>query len=168
MENTSEFELIDKAWRGDKACRENLAKEARVRLRGYVLRLTMDEDLAGDIVQESMFEMFKGFNKLKKPESFWPWLYKIALNKIRSHYGHKWRHKAKSLSDTGYDIHAKDGPDGLAEVVTAEWKDIVLKSMRQLEPRHRAVLSMRCYDQMEFAQIAKIMGCSQLGARALF
>jgi len=170
MENKDkdEFELIEKARLDDKACRERLAEEAGVRLRGYVLRLTMEEDLAGDIVQESILEMFKVFGKLKNVESFWPWLYAIAFNKVRSHYGRKWRHKTVSLSDTGYDIRAKDGPDGLAELVTAEWKQIVLKSMGQLEPRHRAVLAMRCYDQMKFAQIAKIMGCSEFGIRALF
>ena len=170
MENKDkdELELIEKARLGDKACRENLAKEAKVRLRGYVLRLTMEEDLAGDIVQESILEMFKVFGKLKNVERFWPWLYRIAFNKVRSHYGRKWRQKTVFLSDTGYEIRAKDGPDGLAEMVTAEWKQIVLKSMGQLEPRHRAVLAMRCYDQMKFAQIAKIMRCSEFGIRALF
>jgi len=169
MDNETDYsELIEEARQGDRECRERLAEEARVRLRGYVLRLTMAEDLAGDIVQETILEMFKSFGKLRRTQSFWPWLYGIAFNKVRSHYGRKWRHKTVSLSDTGYDIRAKDGPDGLAEVVTAEWKQIVLKSMRQLEPRHRAVLAMRCYDQMKFAQIAKIIGCSELGVRALF
>ncbi|HIJ70816.1 MAG TPA: sigma-70 family RNA polymerase sigma factor, partial [Planctomycetes bacterium] len=168
IDKKNSFELIDMARRGDKACRERLAEEARVRLRGYVLRLTMEEDLAGDIVQDSILEMFKEFGELKNVESFWPWLYRIALNKVRSYYGRKWRHKTVSLSAAGCDIRAEDGPDGLAAVITAEWKQIVLKSMKQLEPRHRAVLSMRCYDQMEFNQIANIMGCSRLGVRALF
>ena len=168
IDKKNSFELIDMARRGDKACRERLAEEARVRLRGYVLRLTMEEDLAGDIVQDSILEMFREFGELKNVESFWPWLYRIALNKVRSYYGRKWRHKTVSLSAAGCDIRAEDGPDGLAAVITAEWKQIVLKSMKQLEPRHRAVLSMRCYDQMDFHQIADIMGCSRLGVRALF
>ena len=88
MDNKDQVELIEKARQGDRQSLERLAEEARVRLRGYVLRLTMDDDLAGDIVQESILEMFKIFGKLKRTESFWPWLYGIAFNKVRSHYGY--------------------------------------------------------------------------------
>jgi hypothetical protein len=44
----------------------------------------------------------------------------------------------------------------------------VLRSVGQLEPRQRAVLTMRCYDRMSYEQISATMGCSQLGARAMF
>ena len=168
MDDKDQVELIEKARQGDRQSLERLAEEARVRLRGYVLRLTMDDDLAGDIVQESILEMFKIFGKLKRTESFWPWLYRIAFNKVRSHYGYKWRHKTVSLSHEDCHIKAEDSHDGLAELVAAEWKQIVVKSMRQLQPRHRAVLAMRCYDQMKYSEIAKTMGCSEFGVRALF
>jgi RNA polymerase sigma-70 factor (ECF subfamily) len=169
MSNDTEFlELIEKARCGDRVCSERLADEVRVRLQGYALRLTMNEELSDDIVQESILEMFKTLGKLKKMERFWPWLYGIAFNKVRCHYDRKQRHKTVPLSYGTYDIRAKDGPDGLAELVTAEWKQIVVKSMEQLAPRHRAVLAMRCYDQMKYSEIAKIMGSSEFGVRALF
>jgi len=40
--------------------------------------------------------------------------------------------------------------------------------MQELEPRHRAVLTMRCYDRMAYGEIAKLMDCTELGVRALF
>jgi hypothetical protein len=58
--------------------------------------------------------------------------------------------------------------DVLAELVTAELKQNVMRAVCELEPRQRAVLTMRCYDQLSYAQISEAMGCSQLGARALF
>ena len=91
-------ELIRKARLGDKASMSRLAEVARVHLREYVLRLTLQEDLTEDIVQETILEMFKVFDKLKKADRFWAWLHGIAFNKIRSHYGKKWRHKTTSLS----------------------------------------------------------------------
>lgn len=167
-DNTDYIELVKKAQLGDKESLNRLAGVAKVRLSEYVQRLTLQDDLTQDIVQESILEMFKVFNKLKKADRFWSWLYGIAFNKIRSHYGRQWRHKTVSLSDAGCDIAGLNSPDGLAELVADEWKQIVVKSIRELEPHHRAVLNMRCYDQMAYSQIAKIMGSTEFGVRTLF
>ncbi len=167
-DNEDYIELVEKAGCGDKESLNRLAEIARVRLREYVLRLTLDEDLAEDIVQESILEMFKVFEKLKMAERFWPWLYGIAFNKVRGHYGQQWRHKRVSLSAAAGGIAEKDSNDALADVISQELKEIVLRSMQELEPRHRAVLTMRCYDQMAYSEIAKLMGCTELGVRALF
>jgi len=169
MDNNRElFELVKKAQLGDKECLNRLAEAARVRLREYVQRLTLQEDLTEDIVQESILEMFKVFDKLKKTDRFWSWLDGIAFNKVRSYYGNRWRHKTVSLSDVGCEIAETNSPDGLADMVTAELKQVVVKSMARLQPRYRAVLTMRCYKGMKYSEIAELMKCSEFGVQALF
>ena len=161
-------ELIKKAQLGDRECLSRLAEVARVHLREYVLRLTLQEDLTEDIVQESILEMFKVFDKLKKADRFWAWLHGITFNKIRSHYGRQWRHKTISLSEVACEIATEDSQNALADMVNRELKQIVLRSMRELSPRHRAVLTMRCYKDMAYSDIAMLMGCTEFGAQALF
>jgi len=165
---TDYIELVKKAQLGDRQCLNRLAEAAREHLKEYVQRLTLEQEVTDDIVQESVLEMFKVFNKLKKTDRFWYWLDGIAFNKVRSYYGRRWRHKTVSLSDLGYEIAETNSPDGLADMVTAELKQIVLKSMRRLQPRHRAVLTMRCYRGMKYSEIAEIMKCSEFGVQALF
>ncbi len=160
--------MVEKARLGDKECLSRLAELARGPLNQYVLRLTLDRDVAQDIVQEVVLEMFRLFGKLKKAERFWSWLYGIAFNKVRSHYGEKWRHRTVTLSADGFENHAATTDDALAEMVGREFKQIVLKSMHELEPRHRAVLTMRCYDRMAYSEIATIMGSSEFAVRSLF
>lgn len=160
--------MVKKAQLGDKECLNRLAEAARVRLREYVQRLTLQEDLTEDIVQESILEMFKVFDKLKKADRFWNWLDGIAFNKVRSHFGRRWRHKTVSLSDAECEIAETNSPDGLADMITAELKQIVVKSMGRLQPRHRAVLTMRCYKGMKYSEIAELMKCSEFGVQALF
>lgn len=162
------IELVKKAQLGEKDCLNSLAEVARVRLREYIYRLTLREDLTEDIVQESILEMFKVFDKLRDAERFWSWLYGIAFNKVRNRYGKQWRHRTISLSDMRSEIAGPNSPDGLADVIAAEWRQIVIKSIRELEPRHRAVLTMRCYDQMAYSEISRIMDCTEIGVRALF
>ena len=106
-------ELVKRAQLGDRESLNRLAEAARVHLREYVLRLTLQEDLTQDIVQESILEMFKVFDKLKNAERFWAWLDGIAFNKIRSHYGRQWRHKTISLSEISQS-HQK--------IITAPWQ----------------------------------------------
>lgn len=169
MINDKEYaEWVKKAQLGDKECLNRLAEVARVHLYEYVLRLTLEEDLTQDIVQECILEMFKVFQKLKRADRFWAWLDGIAFNKIRSHYGRQWRHKTISLSRTGFDMAAADSQAVVADIVHQELKEIVLQSMRELEPRHRAILALRCYREMPYSEIAKLMGCTEFGAQSLF
>ena len=171
------LELVEKARLGDRECLNRLAERARVRLHEYVYRLTLQEDLTQDIVQETILEMLRLFGKLRQTDRFWGWLHGIAFNKVRNHFGRQWRHKTRSLSEIGdIELPARDdelpghrrSSDALAEAVTGELKQIVLRCIESLEPRHRAILTMRCYDQMSYADISRLMDCSEIGARALF
>ena len=58
MEMQADYiELVEKARGGDRQSLNQLAAVARERLRTYVYRLTLKEDLTQEIVHESMLEM---------------------------------------------------------------------------------------------------------------
>jgi RNA polymerase sigma-70 factor (ECF subfamily) len=173
------LELVRKAQLGDRDSLTRLAEAARVRLHEYVFRLTLQEDLTQDIVQETILEMLRLFGKLRQTDRFWGWLHGIAFNKVRNHFGKQWRHKTRSLSQIDDDclttrdsnsdgFGQRPSDDVLADVVTEELKQIVLRCIEALEPRQRAILTMRCYDRMSYSDIGKLMDCSEIGARALF
>ncbi len=167
-ESKDHIPLVRQAQQGHPEARGDLLRIVEPRLTEYVGRLTLDRDLTTDIVQESITEMLKIFDTLKDPERFWCWLYTITLNKLRTHYRQRWKRKEAARSAVQEDWARARSQDVLAELVTKELKEIVVRAIGQLEPRQRAVLTMRCYDQMSYAQISIVMGCSQLGARALF
>lgn len=162
------IKLVADAQDGDQASFEQLAEVAQERLRVYVYRLTLRDDVAQDIVQETMLEMFKVLGKLKDVERFWSWLYGIAHNKLRRHYRTANRQKAVPIEDIDHARLTKDSKEGLEKLVGEELKRTVVSAMSGLKQRHRAVLTMRCYDQMKYSQIAETLGCSEFGARMLF
>jgi RNA polymerase sigma-70 factor (ECF subfamily) len=167
-ENSELVELVERARAGDKECLETLAEQASKRLYEFVYRLTMQEDLARDVVQETIVEMLQVFNKLRHVERFWYWLYGIAYNKLRRQYSKRKRHRAASLSEIPCELQGKPGDETVANVVSDELRQIVMQAMQTLDPRHRAILTMRCYDQLSYADIAGLMDCTEFGARALF
>lgn len=128
--STDDVELVRKAQQGDRDSLDRLAETARVRLHEYVLRLTLDEDLTQDIVQETMLEMLRIFKKLRTDEKFWHWLGGIAFNKVRRHYGKQWRRRTLRLDQGARQPEAGCVNDTLTEVVTDELKQIVLKSVQ--------------------------------------
>ncbi len=163
-----QIELIRRAQLGDKQCLGQLAQQARERLRTYVYRLTQRDDLAQEIVQESLLEMCKVLGKLKKADRFWPWLYGIAINKLRRHYRTEQKQQRLAVSGAERRGTLKERQDGLENLVSEELKQIISTAMQKLRTRHKAVLIMRCYDGMTHSEIAESMGCSEFSTRMLF
>ena len=163
-----QIELIERAQRGDRQCLGQLAQQARERLYTYVYRLTQQDDLAQEIVQESLLEMCKVIGKLQKSDRFWPWLYGIAINKLRRYYRTEQAQRRVAISSMKHKSTAKERQDGLENLVSEELKHIVSGAMKKLRTRHKAVLVMRCYDGMPYSDIAESMGCSEFSTRMLF
>lgn len=73
-DNREYIELVKQAQLGERGSLDCLAELVRGRSYAYVYRIVLQDDLAQDIVQESMLEMFKIFGKLDRADRFWPWL----------------------------------------------------------------------------------------------
>lgn len=87
MSNKNDYiELVKQAQLGDEKSVNRLAELGRGRLHAYIYRLTLDEDLTQDIIQESMLEMLKFLKKLERADRFWPWLFRIAGNNLHDHW----------------------------------------------------------------------------------
>ncbi len=169
MEKNSDYvQLVTQAQLGDKECLNRLAEAVNERLYTYVYRYTLSDELTEDIVQESILKMLEVLNELKEADRFWPWLFKIALNKI---FGHRRaEHKRRTVSNpaAGLGDVQRQRQTAIANVVGQELKEIVFSAMQQLKPKHRAVINMRCYDEMGYSEIAKTIGCSVFAAQMLF
>ncbi len=168
VQQSCQSELIRRAQHGDKQCLEQLAGQVRERLRTYVYRLTQQDDLAQEIVQETLLEMCKVLGKLQNNDRFWPWLYGIAVNKLRRHYRTEQTQKRLAVSSAKRKGRFNDRQDGLENLVSEELKQIVSGAMKKLRTRHKAVLIMRCYDGMTHSEIAESLGCSEFSTRMLF
>ena len=137
-------------------------------MRVYVYRLVLDEESTQDIVQESMLEMFKILGKLKKVEMFWSWLYGIALNKVHRHYRDQRHYRQRPGAESGYGSGQEGEQEGIEKILSRELRQIVSTAMGQIKTEHRAILTMRCYDEMAYSEIAESMGCSEFAAKMLF
>ena len=54
------------------------------------------------------------------------------------------------------------------EEISKEMRDFIFKAIRELKPKYRQIIVMRCYREMEFVDIAKVMDISEFSAKILF
>jgi RNA polymerase sigma-70 factor (ECF subfamily) len=165
-------ELVKLAQQGHENCMDSLARGVKGRLCAYIYRVTLDYDLTQDLSQEVLLQMFKSLERLDDAEHFWPWLYRIAQSKIQQHYKEKQR-KTSIRSSAVYqdflsqrsDYHKDDTMRHLAQ---QELSRKVIFAMKHLKQQYRAVLSLRCFEQLSYSDIAVALQCSEVRARVLF
>jgi RNA polymerase sigma factor (sigma-70 family) len=172
MQEETWSELVRQAQKGRKEGMGGLALEAKGRLCAYIYRVTLDYDLTQDLSQEVLLQMVKSLNGLKDAERFWPWLYRIAQSKIQQYY--KTKYKKISAFDADFykefcSKHAAYQLDGgLSQLLQKELSKKVLLAMRQIKQQYRAILSLRCFEELPYSDIAMAMECSEVRARVLF
>jgi DNA-directed RNA polymerase specialized sigma24 family protein len=88
--------LIHEAQLGNKDSMNRLAELASERLYAYIYRLTLDQALTQDILQETILFMIQSINQLEHVDNFWGWLFRTAMGKVQHYYRDLQRRKAVS------------------------------------------------------------------------
>jgi RNA polymerase sigma-70 factor (ECF subfamily) len=165
-------ELVKLAQQGHEDCVEQLAQKAQGKLRAYVYRVTLDYELTEDLSQEALLQMVKSLDGLKNAESFWPWMYRVTQSKIQQYY--KTKQKTALVSEPAFfqdlltyrgDKHADEG---FRRLVNEDLSKKVMAAMQKIKQQYRAVLSLRCFEDLSYSDIAVTMQCSEVRARVLF
>ena len=173
MEETADhFDVIVRAWQGDRKSRDRLVRLVEPRLYSYLYRLTLNDELARDLMQETFVKMLESLDELEKPERFWHWLFRTALGKVQHYYRDRARERTIHISALSQermaDFMDRQREDGLSRAIKEELSNTVCIAMGDLKLSYRNVLVLRCFEQLPFSEIAELMECKELGARVLF
>ena len=165
-------QLVRQAQLGDRVSLDRLAEGARQRLYAYIYRLTLNHDLAQDLLQETLLKMVENMKELEHPERFWSWLFRTALGNVQHYYRDLAREQEVEFSSASHkrlsQYLGEDHEDGLNRAMRKELSETIVDAMARLRLTYRNVLMLRCFEQMSFAEIGEIMGCKELRARVLF
>ena len=105
----------------------------------YLRRLTLDNDLAAELTQETMLKALQNQDKLKDPERDWNWLLRIATN-----VWNDWcRRKSKNTELQNSSIEAVDQRTStLIGMIQQEELESLLLAVSELPERQKQVLSL--------------------------
>jgi RNA polymerase sigma-70 factor (ECF subfamily) len=144
-------ELVIKAQHGDADAFSVLAAGAIDRLHGIAYRVLRNADRADDATQRALIAAWDHLRDLRDPDRFDAWTYRLV---VRAAY------KEAQRERTQHDVvhwalqvgRAVDDPlDTVAE------RDRLEHAFVALSPEHRAVLALRYYADLPFAEIAAVL-----------
>ena len=142
---------------------ENLFREWKDPVYGYVRRMVGDEALAHDITQDVFLRAMKAAGSYDHRGRLRQWLFTIAANLVVDHARRRKRRRevlidepasVDALADEKFAEAAVTGLDSL------EIRETVQQAIEKLAPEQRSVLLMRQYADMTFKEIAALEGCS--------
>ncbi|UCG57902.1 MAG: RNA polymerase sigma factor [Phycisphaerales bacterium] len=171
-DNVGFVQLIRQAQQGNQQSMSRLAEAAEGRLFPYIYRLTLNHDLAQDLLQETLLKMVESLDELKHADRFWVWLFRTALGQVQHHFRAQSREHLVQMSALSRERLAEclsqNRDDGLNDAMRKELSEAIFRAIARLRIGYRNVLILRCFEQMSYAEIATVMECKELRARVLF
>jgi RNA polymerase sigma-70 factor (ECF subfamily) len=139
-----------------------LVRRYSTRLLTFLVRLVVDRHRAEELFQDVFLTVWLKRQTYTYPRPLKPWLYAIALNKCREVLR---KVAAPVVPLANAEPEAPDGaPD--AGVLADETSAMVLRAVGRLPPQQRAVVMMRVWDEMPYAEIGEALGCVEATVRS--
>jgi RNA polymerase sigma-70 factor (ECF subfamily) len=148
--------------RGPAASFTLLAERRRPEILAYLVRMLGNRDDAEDACQETFLRAHAAFGRLDAGSNTRAWLYRIATNTALNLARGRARRSSR-LAETDPDTLT-----GAAGIGAEERADLraVGRAVAALPPRQRAALMLRCFQGLDYAEIAASVGGTGDAARA--
>jgi len=145
---------VRRAIKDESSAYQVLYNRYKHRILAYIRIRIDNKNDAKEITDRTFTKAFAKIKKIKQPQYFRAWLFKIATNEIRMYQRTlATKIQATSVEDVPeHELTSK--PD--CESLTAS----VNETLRQLSQKEQDIIIYRQYQKKEIKEIAKIMGCS--------
>jgi RNA polymerase sigma-70 factor (ECF subfamily) len=152
-----EARWVLRAGAGDREALDALLQSVQGLLYRYISSLVSNPQTAEDILQEVFFRIYRKLSRLREPELFRPWAFRIATRECFKHLKREkqWR---REIGDPGVleTIAADPGPDELTADLAARLPGLVAT----LSPASRAVIALHYFNDMTIDDVAGVLAIS--------
>lgn len=160
-------ELVERCQRGDLDAYEGLVGRYRGKVYGLAFSMLRNEQDATDLCQEAFVRGWQAIRKFRKDASFYTWIYRITTNLAIDFTRRRDRRPTTPFEegiepdvDASVQEPPSTNPSPVDEAQRGELRGQIDAAMRELSPEHRVVIQLREFDGLDYATIAKIIGCS--------
>jgi RNA polymerase sigma factor (sigma-70 family) len=160
---------------GDQQAFEALVQRYSGPLFTFICRFLGEYDAACDILQQVMLQLYISLPKLRTGEPLKAWLYQVARNRCLDELRRKRAipfselekgtdEDEQSILDTMQDMSPL--PEEVVE--RRDVQDTLLKAIRALPPKFRAVVLLRYASQLSYAEIGRVLHMPEATAKTYF
>ncbi|NIA08124.1 MAG: sigma-70 family RNA polymerase sigma factor [Actinobacteria bacterium] len=161
-----DWSIIQQCRHGDVRAFAVLVEKYQDRLFNTTYRLCGNYQDARELTQEAFLRALKGINGFRSEAKFYTWLFRIALNLVRSHQRRAGRKHFSSLDepDGKLEIASQaaalldgDCADPAQRAIQAERNHKVLAALGRLAEQYRTVIVLRDIEGLNYEQIAQTL-----------
>lgn len=133
----------------------------------HMLKSSQLEIMAEDLCAETFYKAFRSLQTFREVEaSFSTWLYTIARNTALSEL-RKHKNGQVSLEQSGYTPQSSYESLPEQAILRNEKVTLVREAINNLPEKQRAALILREYDQLDYQEIANILGQTVSSVKSL-
>ncbi|OPZ94638.1 MAG: RNA polymerase sigma factor CarQ [Firmicutes bacterium ADurb.Bin419] len=157
--------LVENTLKGDVNAFEELVSSYQGRILNFLSKMTAAREDAEEITQEVFIKVYNNLYKYNSKWSFSTWIYRIAVNTLRSEY-----RKVKKAKDIDYYASIPELPASFSDYpdIAYEIKEKrveIIKIIDQLKEDQKTALLLRCMQDFSFSEIGDILGISPEAAK---
>ncbi len=164
--DTDVSRLAAQALDGNRFAFHQLVTQLEPRIFRMIFYRTRSRQDAEDICQDVFLQAYRSLKKLKEPERFASWLFRIAVNRVNDYHR---RQKFRSLFSVLHDTDGEDDADPPADRETDTMDAIVRKEfwqkvetmLTQLSKMEKEVFLLRFLDDLGIKEIANVLHKSE-------
>ena len=127
------------------------------RIFNFLMRMTMDRDVAEDLTQNVFLRMIKYRSSFREENRFMAWLYQMARNIFSDHYQ---AHKNRSSAFVDIDNVSDKIKDSDSAEEQNERERLLHRSMALLSEDQRELRILTRFQHMKYEEVAQIMDTS--------
>ena len=161
METAEEIRLVSGAKRGDHRSFETLVDRYMGRAMTVAMGYLGDRHEALDLAQEAFYRVYRSLDRFRDGEPFAPWFWRILRNACINHLEKRRHRRALSIHGHGEDDGDLPLPAGCLEphehAEVDESRRMFWRMLERLPQKHREILLLRHFEELEYAQIAAVL-----------
>ena len=164
-------ELMLRVKDGDGESFALLLAKHRAPVMHFLYRMVQSQAIAEELAQEVFLRVYRSRSTYEPTAKFTTWLFRIAthlaLNALRDGKNERLQ---DSLDDESGELprQVSDRRPSVEQAMVYESKMQEIRSaIARLPDKQRAAVLMHKYEEMEYSQIAKVLGCSESAVKSL-
>ncbi len=156
-------QLMQEIVAGSHQSLEMLVRRHAVGLMTFIQRNVGNRHRAEDLFQEVVFTIWNKRAQYRYPLPLKTWLYKIALNRCRLDFRNQDR-RATELHIESTVVAPPSSP--VEAAIAVETAELIKLAVARLPSKQRAVVGLRIWNSMSYAEVAEIVGASESTVRS--
>ncbi len=167
-ERDSDESLVHRAREGDFGAFERLFERHRNLVYRFAYQRTGRRDDAEDIVQEVFVRAHQNLGRYRDEAKFTTWLLRIATNLGTDRVRMNQRRQALEEQEAAGALTwmtVGENEDPVENLAQEQRRNVLRKAILALPEHHRNVIIMRDIEEMEYKDMAQILGCTVGGVK---